>query len=114
MTCSNPSMETLYRGNTRNFTVTIKQDGVPVDITGDTVEMTLKEKIDDAVPVLEKTAVLTDPVNGVAQFTITSAESTAFSIRTYRMEVTWVKAGGERFTVLIASLPVAEPVADPD
>lgn len=106
-------MTPLYRGNTRNFTVTIKKDGVAQDITGDTVEMTLKEKITDVIPTLEITATLTDPVNGVAEFSITSAQSALFDIRTYRMEITWITAGGERYTVSVSTLPIIEPIADP-
>jgi hypothetical protein len=115
MACSTGQLSPLYRGNTRSFTVTITDvDGVAVDITGDTVELTLKEKVTDLVPALVITATLTDPVNGVAQFTITSAQSTALDIRSYALEVTWITAALERYTVLVSRLPVIEPIADPD
>lgn len=114
MACDTGTLAPLYRGNTRSFTVTIADsDGVAVDITGDTVEFTIKEKKDDVTPVLVVTATLTDPVNGIAEFTITSAQSALLDIRLYACEVTWITAALARYTLLVINLPVIEPVADP-
>ena len=41
----------MYRGDDRDFTVTIKEDDLPIDLTGYSVKATFRDEIDDEAPV---------------------------------------------------------------
>jgi len=68
----------LIRGDDHTFALEFKQDGVPKNITGWTVFLTVKKNIDDldANAVISKTVTShTDPTNGKTEISIADTET---------------------------------------
>jgi hypothetical protein len=78
--------------------LTLTSNGLPVDITGWTIFFTLR-KPDSATNILEETATLTDPTNGIATVDITRFENMNL-IGTYGYEISYKTAGNKAKTIL--------------
>lgn len=90
----------LYRGDDKVYelTVTNRVTGAIIDITNCTIKWTWKVAKTDAAYFLQKTANLTDPSNGKAEFTIDAADTsslTAQQVYCWDVEVTKTTAKKE-------------------
>lgn len=47
-------INSFFRGNTVKLPITFKMNGTPIDITGVKVYFTLKKRLDEEIPVLQK------------------------------------------------------------
>lgn len=95
--------KTIYRGNNKLFpiTVTQKSDGAIVDLTGATLTMEVKLKPGDADPALiSKTATLTDPTNGKAEFELEPSDTSSLDPGLYAYDVVLVTATSKRYTII--------------
>ena len=106
------ALSDLYRGNTKNMTVTVSPT---VDITGDTIILTLKKNENDSAALLTVTQTsLSDPTNGITTIAITAAQSAALPLRRLQAEFTWLRASpSEEHTVWSGTLLIKEPIRDP-
>jgi len=80
-TCTGIIPRTIFRSDTYSFPVTFKEDGVPINITDWEIRFTVRtsapstDTTDDSNAVISSLAVITDAINGEAQFTITPTET---------------------------------------
>jgi len=67
----------FHRGDTRTFTITVKDDaGAPVDITDHVLYMTFKVNLSDGDPgSVQLAGTITDAVNGIGTFLLESDKS---------------------------------------
>jgi len=114
MSCLNPALNPMFRGDVKTMRFTITDStGAPVNITGDSVILTVKLLKSDTVALLDKTVTThTDAVNGITTVTIDPDESYTFPIRTVLVGVTWLD-GTNPITLLDTTMQVLEPVLTP-
>ena len=104
----------FYRGTNKNFTVLVKQDGVPIDISSDSVRLVLKAKKSDAdaSAAIDVTAdVATDGANGNAQFALSDTD-TDIATKKYFYEILYNPNGGGEYVVDGGIVRCLEKVAD--
>ena len=112
MSCDNVQLNDFYKRDTVPFTVIIKQNGTPVDITGSTLTITLKKKpTDDDPGALQKDAVLTDPTNGTALFTLSSSD-TDIDAMSYYYDIQWKDVANNITTILSGSVEVLQDITE--
>ena len=93
----------MYRGDDKLYEVTVtdKDTGSVVDITGCTLKMTWKENKSDSSYFLQKTATLTDPTNGLAEFAIDAADTTSLTEKkSFFFDVEITKTTGKKETLI--------------
>lgn len=85
-----------YTGTTKTINITVKDaDGVAVDLTGGTIYLTLKNAIDDAVPVIQKNVTVhTDPTAGVSQIVVDPADTADKDSVTYLFDIMFKDSAG--------------------
>lgn len=84
----------------------------PVNITGFTLELTVKKKGTDTAVVLQAAAAITDPTNGFYQFEFTHAQTVGLNAGTYTYDIQRTDAGSE--TVLaVGTFTVTQEVLYP-
>jgi hypothetical protein len=107
-------MKSMYRGDSKSFAITIvDKDGLPVDITGHTLTLVVKETRTAITYLLESEITsFTDPTNGTTDITITGDESYYFPIGIVFVGVLWDN-GVDKITVLDTTLQVKEPLIIP-
>jgi hypothetical protein len=108
----------MYRGDDREFTLTLTEDGAPMDLTGATLRFTAKHSAGDAdvdAVVAKETGagivIDADPETGIAVVTVDAADTTSlggFTRLVYDVEVT---RGGSTRTVLAGRLDVLVDVS---
>ena len=104
-------MDDFYQGNTVTIIVTLTDSaGDAVDITGSTLTLTIKKKKNDDA-LIQKVAVLTDPTNGQATFTLTDTDTDVTADR-YVYDVEWVSAAGATKTVYSDVVNIFQPVKE--
>lgn len=92
--CSDPTKTiTVVRSSTFVRTLNFTYEGNPLDITGATVTFGVKKNPSDTSFIIQETAVLTDPSNGVAVITIASA-TTDISAKKYYYDIKLLEASG--------------------
>lgn len=92
---------TVIRGTSKTFRVTVTdpETGKPFNLTGATLILTVKRRIEDAQPILRKTtevmadAVITGPTAGVVEFYLVPADTKNKDIREYVFDV-WLIVPG--------------------
>lgn len=89
----------IKTGQSFEFAITIMPDGVPVDISADTVTMTIKDGYSDAYADSEAVLqvngdVITGGASGDAVFSLTPAQ-TAIDPGMYYIDFVWYTAGGD-------------------
>lgn len=114
MPSNEQSLSTLYRGDTRIITVTVQDGlGVPVDITGDTITLTLS-------PTRQSTPVATkvngvgdhdDPTAGVTVFILTPEDTASASAKNHHIDITRVSAGNVTTTLFIGTIRIEDKVS---
>jgi hypothetical protein len=104
----------FYVNANKNFKVEIREDGVLVDISNDTVRLVIKEKKSDADvdAVLDVNAnVLSNGSNGEAIFTLTNNQLNIEPKR-YIAEILYLPNGGGRYVLFQDIVEFMSTVAD--
>lgn len=114
MTCEDQIQLEAYRGNEVPYTVVITNSatGLPVDITGDDVILTVKAVLTGDALITKTNTAHSDPTNGITDFVLTSAETLALPPRNYFLDVTWIN-GTAPITLFVARLQINTPVRTP-
>lgn len=109
-----PALATIYRGDSRNITVEVKNSaGVPVDLTGQTVTLTLaKTRQADPVCTIANSTHF-DAVNGITKFTITTAHTTSTTVGMHHIDVVIDNGSGGVSTIYIGTVRIEDRVAQP-
>jgi len=102
----------IFRGDDRNYNLIFKDaDGVAIDITGWTIFVTVKEKIndsdDDAKIAIEAT--ITNAVGGLATFSFTDVQTYELN-GDYYYDVQIKKADGAIFTVTSGRIKIKRDI----
>ena len=108
-------LRAFKKGESKNFSVLCKIDGVAQNISGDTVTFRMKSaKSDtDANAVLSKAAdVVTRGATGYADFTLAPADTAAVSVGNYYCDIEWVLLGGAEYVVFDGTIDCEERVSD--
>ncbi|MFX1499386.1 MAG: BppU family phage baseplate upper protein [Promethearchaeota archaeon] len=74
---SSPQID-IYIGDVEAYDFELTKNGIPFDLTGSTVYITVKERLEDpdSNALIQKTQTThVDPVNGITSFTFTSADT---------------------------------------
>lgn len=109
------SLENWAVGTTKKFSGTISLNGSAPDISGDTVTLRLKTNKDaaDLDAVLTKTAdVATQGSDGIYEFTIDPADTSAVDPGTYHYDIEWVRSAGEEYILDTGRLSLLSRVSD--
>lgn len=104
---------TLIRGASKTLLLTVTAPtGKPLDLTGAKVVFTIKTRVDDERPILQKTsavgaeAAITNAKGGVAEIYLVPADTKNLQIKQYVFDV-WVilpAPGNEHFPVILPSV----------
>lgn len=92
------SLSDFYRGDQRTIRVTITVEGVPIDITGDKLFVTLKGSRDDldvdaALQVIAVQPADANSVAGIGFVTLTKDDTDGITPGRYWYDVQWVQTG---------------------
>lgn len=103
----------FVRGTTKDFKITMSQDGVPIDITGCKFYITIAVDLDpETIPDLEITIdPPTDPLNGATTGTITDTQTYALTAQTYVYSVRFINIAGAAYVIDMGKLKVLEAVS---
>lgn len=103
----------MYRGDDREFTLTLTEDGAAMDLTGASLRFTVKRVASDADldAVITKTTAAgividADPTTGIAVVTVDAADTTDLARTTTLVWDVQVTRGGKTRTVLAGTLLV--------
>jgi len=98
----------VTRGDTYSLNLEIlNDDDSPRDITGATITLTVE---DGTTQVMQKTATLTDAVNGQANVTIETADWVDVEPRFYKYDIEMVESSGDVTTLFIGEFNVYNDV----
>jgi len=114
MSCEDQIQLEAYRGNEVPYTVVITNEttGLPVDITGDTVILTVKAALTGDALITKINTVHSSPTTGTTEFVLESADTLALPPRNYYLDVTWIN-GAAVTTLFVARLQILTPVRTP-
>lgn len=104
----------FHKGTTKTFTVLVKQNGVPINISADAVRLVVKKKKSDAdgAAIIDLAAdCATDGVNGNALFSISDA-LTNIQPRKYFYEILYNPLAGGEYVLFSDIVECLEKVAD--
>jgi len=86
-------------GNTGSFSVSATIDDVSTSfVTGDTVYFTIKKSTGATTKLLQKT--ITSFTDGIANISLTSADTKSFSAGTYTYDIKVIFATGDALTII--------------
>lgn len=98
---------TVYRGTSKTFVLTVTDaDGKPVNLTGARVVFTVKGRIEEQVPLLQKTSdnasqvLITGAAGGVAEIYLVPADTARMTARPYVFDVFVQLSSGKRYVVI--------------
>jgi len=107
---------TIIRGTSKKLQLAVTQpEGVPYDLTGGRVIMTVKQSLSDDLPTIQKRsnipaeAAITVPRKGIAEFYFVPADTQGISPCTLVFDVWFITATGERYNVVPRSSFVVQP-----
>lgn len=108
----------MFRGDDRDFTFTLTEDGAPMDLTGADVRFTAKGNVsidDDGAQIAKSTvdggvAIDPDPTTGVCVVTVDAADTELLggAVLEYDVQVT---RGGKTRTVVRNKLAISHDVS---
>ncbi len=112
------SIQKFNRGDTPTFRFTASSGGTPVDITGASVKFTMKQSPDlpdnSGLPEVLGPLVctVTDGPSGIAEVTLTTADSAQLDPRQYGWDCQMVLGSGTVFSVIGSVQVVADYTLD--
>jgi len=102
-------LEAIFQGDTLTLNLTLTDaNGDPIDITRDTMELTIKESPNASADLHSEVDVtMTDPLQGLNTMVVLPAVTETFPVRSNTLSVVWTRTGStnEVVTILYASLP---------
>jgi hypothetical protein len=103
----------MYRGDTYKFTATFEQPaGTPIDITGYTARLTVRESYptasvtDDTDASIAKTGLIATGTDGKAQFEVVPADTYTLDIRNYFYDIELEETGGAKYTIGVGKFTI--------
>jgi len=104
----------IFRGDDKKFLIVVmeKDTGERVDITGSTLVMTWRREHDEAI-FFQKTATLTNPVQGEAEVVISSTDTSGLSadkVHRFIFDVEITKTDGSKETIAFGTIIVRPDV----
>lgn len=95
----------IEQGATFSIPIVYKEDALPVDLTGATVQSQFREKINSALPLLDLSSAAGDglvisPLEGKIVMTITGAQTDVIKIWTGVWDMVITFPSGEKFRIL--------------
>ena len=106
----------FYKGETKSYPITIKRNGVAIDITNDTVYCTIKSKKSDVdasadIQVSNTVGEHTTPASGITTIVLSSTQTNALTAeQTYYYDFRLVESGGTVTTIPGGSFTVLQPI----
>ena len=107
----------MYRGDDKTFQLTVKDsDDVAVDITGATLNFSLKRDPNETSSLVTKSTDtvteidLTDPTNGIAEIYLVPSDTRDLSAGTYVYDVQITTSTGKIHTLVRANLILLDDV----
>ena len=98
---------TVYRGTNKTFVLTVTDgDAKPVNLTGARIVFTVKSRIEDQVPLLQKTSdsaaqiLITTAASGLAEIYLLPADTARMAVRPYVFDVLVQLSNGKRYVVI--------------
>lgn len=102
---------TVIRGTSKTLELTVTDsNGSPVDLTGAKVVFTVKARVEDQIPLIQKTSdtlaqvTITSPTEGKAQIYLDAADTQTRDIKKYVFDVWVILSSGKRFAVVPPSV----------
>lgn len=108
------SLSDIYYGTTQRFSIGLSIGSMAVDITSDTVTLTIKERYydPDALALLRINAdVTTQGADGIAIFALTPT-NTKIAIGRYLRDIQWTRSNGDNYVVYIDKTNILKRVSD--
>lgn len=103
----------MFRGDDREFTLTLTEDGLPMNLTGATLRFTAKRSINDpdTAAVITKTVgsgitIDADPTSGIVVVALLAADTADVTRQTVLVWDVQVVRGGKTRTVVAGTLDV--------
>jgi hypothetical protein len=97
----------MYRGTSKILSLTVTDSsGDPYDLTGATIWFSLKKKVSDSVPLIQKRsdnpaqAAITSAKGGLAEVYLIPSDTYDLDVRDYVFDVWVVTVGGDRYLVV--------------
>ena len=106
----------VFKKDSENYTIIIKENGVGVDITGYTFIMSIKEDIDDTdaeVKVRKEVTSHSDPTNGTTVIELTSTDTdqtVSSSTQKYVYDIVMVDTEDKPITLLSGNFKIKQRV----
>lgn len=106
----------IYRGDTASITISVvDEDSVAFDLTGYTMKLSAKESVDDTEYVIEKTAVIASPTDGIGIISLES-DDTDIDANGYYYDVEITKLLGDvivdRKTVIFDRIVIKNAISE--
>lgn len=100
-------------GDTFDYAITVSDDSGAIDLTGSTIKLSIKESESSTAYLVQATATLDDPVNGLASFYIEASTMEAVTVGTRKYDIEWTDASGKKETILIGNFVVVQDITRP-
>lgn len=103
----------MFRGDTKNINLTFTDGTTPLDITGSSVWMTVKNSTNDADAdaILQKEVTShTDPTQGETTVTVDPSDTSGKEPGEYSYDIQLVQSGGEVSTVLYGDFTITADI----
>lgn len=103
----------IVQGSTKDFVISIRKDGAPVDITGSKFYLTIDTDRDiSTTPLLE--IIIdppTDPVNGKTTGTISDSDTLSLPVGTVYYSVRYINPAGKAYVIDLGKIKVLAGVS---
>ena len=90
----------MVKGDTFVRSITMKRDGVAVDITGATILFTLKLNVSDAANTVQVSGVLTTPTSGIFSVTLDPSDTSSIAAANYHYDIEITESDSVKTTLL--------------
>lgn len=101
--------EKVYIGNDYAATVTVKEDGTAIDITGGTLKLIIRDYTDTIIHT-ETVTSFSDPTNGIASIEIAGATTADFTQGVFRYVVNFTSSTSKNWDVITGMFDIADSV----
>lgn len=103
---------TIVQGDTYTQSIQVQDDGDPIDISGWTVTVTVKETVGDQSYAIQRTITThDDPANGLTSFTFTGTDTDGLQGE-YVYDIQIDTDGGETYTPLLGNVYFSRGVTE--
>jgi len=109
-------IQDFYKGETKSYPLTLKRNGTAINITNDTVYLTIKNKKSDTdanavLQISNSVGEHTTPASGITTIVISSTQTNTLAVeKTYYYDFRLVESGGTVTTIPGGTFTVKEPI----